>query len=49
VLLDALARLGETIQIVYLTDDSAALSWASDHDVLAAVTIVRPEGFATVA
>jgi hypothetical protein len=48
-LLDALARLGGTTQIVYLTDDPAALSWASDHDALGAITIARPEGFATVA
>lgn len=43
-LLDAVARLGETTQVVYLTDDPDTLSWASNRVAGSEVTFWRPDG-----
>jgi uncharacterized protein YhaN len=48
-LLEAVARLGDTTQVVYLTDDPATLEWASAQGVQGEITMARPDGFATVA
>ena len=48
-LLDALAALGETTQIIYLTDDPDTLAWASTLVGPGQVTLHRPNGIATVA
>jgi hypothetical protein len=48
-LLDVVARLGDTTQILYLTDDPDTLAWASNLVGPGHVTLWRPDGFATVA
>jgi len=48
-LLDAVAALGETTQIIYLTDDPDTLAWASTLVGPGQVTLWRPDGIATVA
>lgn len=39
-LLDALERLGQTVQMVYLTGDPTVTAWARDHEVTNALTLV---------
>jgi hypothetical protein len=48
-LLDVVARLTETTQVVYLTDDPDTLAWASGRAASDEITFWRPEGVATVA
>jgi uncharacterized protein YhaN len=48
-LLDAIGRLPETTQIIYLTADPDTLAWARDHADLGEIVLWRPEDFATVA
>ena len=48
-LLDRLARLGETTQIVYLTEDPDTLAWASDRVGTGPVALWQPDGLAAVA
>jgi hypothetical protein len=48
-LLDVVARLTETTQVVYLTDDPDTLAWASDRAASDEITLWRPDGVATVA
>jgi len=45
-LLDVLGDLGETTQIVYLTDDADALSWAAGRVGTGQIALWRPDGFA---
>ena len=48
-LLDAVAALGETTQIIYLTDDPDTLAWASTLVGPGQVSLCRPNDIATVA
>jgi len=49
-LLEVVARLGETTQVVYLTDDSDTLNWASGRAGTGdEIAVWRPDGLATVA
>jgi hypothetical protein len=48
-LFDALARLTETTQIIYLTGDPDTLSWASSQSAQGDLTLWRPDDVATVA
>jgi multidrug efflux pump subunit AcrA (membrane-fusion protein) len=48
-LLDVVARLTETTQVVYLTDDPDTLAWASGRVASGEITVWRPDGVATVA
>jgi hypothetical protein len=48
-LLDVVVRLGETTQVVYLTDDVDTLAWASGQAGTCEIIEQRPDGFATVA
>jgi len=49
-LFDVVARLGETTQVVYLTDDVDTLAWASGRAGTGdEIALWRPDGFATVA
>jgi hypothetical protein len=48
-LLDVLTRLGETTQIIYLTDDPDTLAWASGRDGTDEVTVSRPDAVSPVA
>ncbi|HEV3362758.1 MAG TPA: hypothetical protein VG795_01235 [Acidimicrobiia bacterium] len=45
-LLDGLAQLPDTTQIVYLTDDPDTLAWASDQLAKGDVALWRPEDIA---
>ncbi len=45
-LLDVLADLGETTQIVYLTDDADTLSWAAGRVGTGKIALWRPDGLA---
>jgi hypothetical protein len=48
-LLDLLVGLGETTQIVYLTDDPDTLAWASEKARTGQVGLLGPDGSPTVA
>ena len=45
-LLEAVAHLPETTQIVYLTSDPDTLAWASAHATRGEITLWRPDGIA---
>ena len=48
-LLAAVARIAETTQVLYLTDDPDALAWASDHSEAHQIAPSPLDGIATVA
>jgi hypothetical protein len=48
-LLDRLIRLGESTQIVYLTDDPDTLAWASEQVRTGQIALWRPDEVAAVA
>lgn len=48
-LLDVVARLPETTQIIYLSDDSDTLAWASSQFAGGKLTVWPPDGVASVA
>jgi uncharacterized protein YhaN len=48
-LLDVVAHLSETTQVVYLTDDPDTLAWASGRVASDEITLWRHDGVATVA